>query len=86
MYPLGVHLCVCICVVVLYSDSTYVCRDVCALSGCTCPCVCPCPMVYSPMTECTLLVPAAGADNCGCYCETTNPPNPFTSCSQGITN
>lgn len=29
---------------------------------------------------------AAGADNCGCYCEPINPPNPFTSCSQGITN
>lgn len=29
---------------------------------------------------------AAGADNCGCYYEPANPPNPFTSCSQGITN
>lgn len=79
---LGVQLCVCIwwlcCILITPVCAGVVCVHILS--------VCPPPMLYSPITACTPLVPAAGADNCGCYCETTNPSNPFTSCSQGITN
>lgn len=72
--------CLCVCV----SRGVGLCAEGCGhVSVCLCMSV---PGWTAPCACVHRLPQAAGADNCGCYCEPVNPPNPFTSCSQGITN
>lgn len=88
----GVHAggCACVRTCVLVLHSVGACVSACAEElGCGHVSVCWCMSVRrggQPRACVQCLSQAAGADNCGCYCEPVNPPNPFTSCSQGITN